>query len=205
MHPAHWLFTLDSVTSPIGSAELDQTSLALLKLELEAGEQLLWIGKPRWFRDRMRWGMMAIVLLLCMSFLFCFRVVFPQYRWAAAAPTQILYFVVTVAVSIRTSYNRDRDSLFGLTDRRAIRMWPVHSVSYLDESGKPVRIRRRLFGRVTIGDTNVSARYGNPRWIAPRRSSFLDFFAIAYVDDVLRIALGAQGKEIESRGNRPAA
>jgi hypothetical protein len=104
-----------------------------------------------------------------------------------------------------TAYNRDRDSLFALTDRRAIRMWPIHSVPYLDEHGETVRIKRRLLGGLTFGDRTIRTRRGMPRLVKPGRTSFLDFFAIRGVKQVLLIAVEAQRKAIENRSSCPAA
>jgi hypothetical protein len=46
---------------------------------------------------------------------------------------------------------------------------------------------------------------GGPRAVKPGIASFLDFFAIPHHNDVLRIAIEAQQRELPDRSGRPAA
>ena len=187
--------------------ELDGTSLALLRLQLAAGEQLLWAGRPRWWRDRLPLMALSLAILADSATILLFRVLLPGHRlhpFAHGIPV-ISGYLSLAAAGVFTSYNHDRDSLFALTDRRAIRMWPIYFVPYINERGEPVNIRRRMFGRLTIGDTQTRSCNGSQRWIKPGVASFLDFFAILHPKEVLQIALEAQQRELRNRSSRAAA
>lgn len=190
----------------------DESSLALLKLHLEPDERLLWAGKPglvRVFAARVG------IFLPCQAALaiHCFLLTSRRYHrnWRLVLLAIILdvisnfgWLVLFFGLPFRP-YNRDRNSLFGLTDRRAIRLWPLHSVSLINEKGQPVSIRRRILGRLTIGDTSFGTRSGIPRYLKAGTTAFLDFFAIAHRDEVMRIALEAQQRELRERSKLPAA
>ncbi len=189
----------------VPKSKLDETSLSLLKLQLDAGEQLLWAGKPHWWRDRLPLVIGVIAMVPSLVWIVFVRIRFPRYGEVVPGVSLILYYLTSLALALFTSYNRDRDSLFALTDRRAIRMWPIHCVPYVNDRGEPVSIRKRWFGRLTIGDTNRRMWNGGPRAVKPGIASFLDFFAIPHLNDVLRIAIEAQQRELPDRSGRPAA
>ncbi len=192
------------MASAPNASQLDPGSIALLQCQLEPGEQLLWGGKPQWFRDpflRIRVATIftgfGIVTIGCWYFL-------PRHRWWNA----LAYIVGSTSVNfalIWKGYHSDRDSLFGLTNRRAIRMWPLHSVALINDQGQPVSIRRRMLGRVTIGDTAVSTWNGVPRYVKSGTTAFLDFFAIPHPEVAEQIALAAQRRELGEQKKLPAA
>ncbi len=191
----------------VPKSKLDETSLSLLKLQLDAGEQLLWAGKPNWWRDRLPLVAVSVATVAYFSLIQLFRMLSASHHLNSftRAVSVASGYVAGGGLALFTSYNRDRDSLFALTDRRAIRMWPIHSVPYVNERGEAVRIRRRMLGRLTFGDTKVRIWNGSPRLVKPGIASFLDFFAIPRLSDVLRIAIEAQQRELHDRSGRPAA
>lgn len=185
-------------------SQLDPSSIALLRAQLEPDEQLLWASKPQWLRDAfLRIRVAAIFIGLGFIMMGCFYLR-PWHGWGNV----VTYMVGTTCINfaiIWKGYHSDRDSLFGLTNKRALRMWPMHSVALINEHGQPASIRRRIFGRLTIGDTTVSAWNGIPRYVKPGNTAFLDFFAFPDLDDAMRIAVEAQRNELQERSKAPAA
>ena len=184
--------------------QLDPGSIALLKCQLEPGEQLLWTGKPQWWRN---W---PPLLIISSCSVVVFAAIFSVLRLLSVSRDIAQFVLLFVGYAGMfgarriTVYNIDRDSLFGLTNRRAIRMWPLHSVALINDQGQPVSIRRRMFGRVTIGDTAVSSWNGVPRYIKPGTTAFLEFFAIPHPDEAEQVALEAQRRELQERTKLPA-
>lgn len=186
-------------------SQLDAGSVALLRGQLEPGEQLLWAGKPQWWRNWPPFFTTLGATLVVFAATFWMLRHLSLSRDTAQFVLSVMAFVGMIFARRISVYNVDPESLFGITNRRAIRMWPLHSVSLVDEKGQPVAIRRRTFGRLTIGDVSTSTWNGIPRYVKPGVTAFLDFFAIADRDEAMRIALEAQRRELQEQSNAPAA
>ena len=187
------------------TSQLDSGSVALLRGQLEPGEQLLWAGKPQWWCSLPPFfTTLGATVIILSPMLWLLR----QLSLSRDAAQFVLLIMVFAAMGFSRRiavYNVDRESLFGITNRRAIRMWPLHSVSLVDEKRKPVAVRRRIFGRLTIGDISIRRWNGIPRYVKPGVTAFLDFFAIADRDEAMRTALEAQRRELQEQSKAPAA